>query len=169
MDKVQNLTTESIESAPLAFQGIDNVHGGDGLAFGVLGVGDSIANHVLQEDLQNSTGLLVDEAGDTLHTSTAGKTTDSWLGNALDVIAEDFPVALGTSLPETLASLSTSRHVELIRCLKTEDELKLEPSNDVDISVVFGGGFYRESLFALIFGLPDLFVKWFHCGTTHAH
>ncbi len=36
--------------------------------------------HVLEEDLQDTTSLLIDETGDTLHTTTAGETTDSlWL------------------------------------------------------------------------------------------
>jgi hypothetical protein len=33
-------------------------------------VGDSIRNYILEEDLENYTGLLVDEAGDTLDTAT---------------------------------------------------------------------------------------------------
>ena len=37
--------------------------------------------HVFKEDLENTTGLLVDETRDTLDTTTAGKTTDSGLGD----------------------------------------------------------------------------------------
>ena len=33
--------------------------------------------HVLEEDLEDTTGLLVDEARDTLHTATTSETTDS--------------------------------------------------------------------------------------------
>ena len=33
--------------------------------------------HILEEDLENTTGLLVDETRDTLHTATASETTDS--------------------------------------------------------------------------------------------
>ena len=51
----KRLTSESIEGTSLAFQGIDDVHGSDGLSLGMLGVGDSITDHVLKEDLQNST------------------------------------------------------------------------------------------------------------------
>ena len=39
------------------------------------------ATHILEEDLENTTGLLVDEARDTLDTTSAGKTTDSGLGD----------------------------------------------------------------------------------------
>ena len=35
--------------------------------------------HVLKEDLEDTTGLLVDEAGDTLYTTTTRKTTNSGL------------------------------------------------------------------------------------------
>ena len=37
--------------------------------------------HVLEEDLEDTTGLLVDEAGDTLHTSTTGEAADGGLGD----------------------------------------------------------------------------------------
>jgi len=33
--------------------------------------------HVLKENLQNTTSFLINETGDTLHTTTASKTTDS--------------------------------------------------------------------------------------------
>ena len=110
---VRHLTAESVESASLAFQGIDNVHGGNGLPLGVFSVGDSITDHVLQEHLENTAGLFVDKTGDTLHTTTASQTTDSGLGDTLDVVTKNLPVALGTSLSETLASFSAARHVSV--------------------------------------------------------
>ena len=79
---------------------------------GVLCVGHSVADHVLKEHLEDAAGLLVDEAGDTLHATAASETADGGLGNALDVIAEHLAVALGASLAKALASLATSRHVE---------------------------------------------------------
>jgi hypothetical protein len=45
--------------------------------------------HVFQESLEDTTSLLVDETGDTLDTTTASKTTNSRLSNALDVITKD--------------------------------------------------------------------------------
>jgi hypothetical protein len=45
--------------------------------------------HVLEEDLEDTAGLLVDEAGDTLHAATAGETADGGLGDTLDVVAEN--------------------------------------------------------------------------------
>ena len=55
------LTSESVEGPALSLQGIDDVHGCDGLPLGVLGVGDGITDDVLEEHLQDTTGLLVDE------------------------------------------------------------------------------------------------------------
>ena len=104
------LSSETVEGASLALEGVDDVHGGDGLALGVLAVGDGVADHVLKEHLQHSAGLLVDEAGDALHSSSSGQTADSWLGDALDVVAKHLAMALGSSFAESFASLSTTRH-----------------------------------------------------------
>jgi hypothetical protein len=52
-----------------------------GTPFSMLSIGDRVADDVLQEDLKNTTSLLVDKSGDTLYTATTGKTTDSWLGD----------------------------------------------------------------------------------------
>ena len=81
----------------MALKGVDNVHGCDGLSFGVLGVGNSVPDDILQEDFEDTTGFFVDQAGDALHSTTAGQTTDGGLGDALDVVAENFAMAFGTS------------------------------------------------------------------------
>ena len=60
------LTSESVQGTSLAFQSVDDVHGGDCLALGVLGVGDCIFDHVLKEDLED---------------------LDGWLGDTLDVVS----------------------------------------------------------------------------------
>jgi len=104
------LTSESVEGASLPLQGVHDVHGGDSLPLGVLGVGHGIADHVLEENLENATCLLVDEARDTLDTTSAGQTPDGRLSDTLDVVTEHFPVTLGATLSKTLASFATSRH-----------------------------------------------------------
>ena len=108
------LTAKAIESAALPFQSIDHIHRSHSLPFGVLCVGDGITDDVLKEDLEDTTGLLVDEARDTLDTATARQTADGGLGDALDVVPEDLPVALGASLSESLASLAASSHVAVV-------------------------------------------------------
>ena len=102
------LTSETVEGAALPLEGVDDVHGGDGLPLGVLSVGHSVADHVLQEDLEDGAGLLVDEARDTLDSSTAGETANGGLGDALDVVAQNLAVPLRSTLSQSLSSLSTS-------------------------------------------------------------
>ena len=113
----RSLTPESIKSASLPLQGVHDVHGGNGLSLGVLSVGDGITDDVLKEHFQNSTSLFIDETRDALDTTTAGKTTDGGLGNTLDVVSQDLPVALGASLSKTLSSFSSSRHCYLLLLL----------------------------------------------------
>ena len=99
----------------------------------MLGVGDRVADDVLEEDLEDAARLLVDEARDTLDTATASETADGRLGDALDVVAKlcgsrwgsapevdcttrrtrethDLAVTLGAALAETLSALATARH-----------------------------------------------------------
>ena len=104
------LSAETVQGASLALQGVDDVHGGDSLALGVLGVGDSVTDDVLKEHLQHTASLLVDETADPLDAATTSQTTDGGLGDTLDVITQDFAVPLGSALAQTLASLSTSSH-----------------------------------------------------------
>ena len=96
----------------MTLQSIDDIHGSDCLPLGMLGVGDGITDDVLQEHLEDPTGLLVDQARDTLDSSTTCQTTDCWLGDTLDVITQHLPVALGASLSESLSSFTATRHVE---------------------------------------------------------
>ena len=114
LGEMQRLAAESVEGTSLTLQGVDDIHRGDGLSLGVLCVGDGVTDHILQEDLQNATGLLVDEARDTLDTTSASETTDGWLGDTLDVITQHLPVTLGATLSETLSSFTTSRHDVLL-------------------------------------------------------
>ncbi|EJK50400.1 hypothetical protein THAOC_30638, partial [Thalassiosira oceanica] len=45
----RRLSAEAVEGLSLSLQGVDNVHGSDGLAAGVLGVGDGVTDDVLEE------------------------------------------------------------------------------------------------------------------------
>ena len=96
------LSTESVEGLSLALEGVDNVHGSHSLAAGVLGVGDAITDDVLEEDLQHSTSLLVDESRDTLDTSTTSQTANGGLGDTLDIVTEHLSVTLGSTLSKSL-------------------------------------------------------------------
>ena len=48
----------------------------------MLAVGDCVTDDVLEEDLEDATGLFVDEAADSLDTTSSGKTSDSGLGDS---------------------------------------------------------------------------------------
>jgi hypothetical protein len=102
----------------------------------VLGVGDRVTDDVLEEDLEDTASLLVDEARDTLDTATTSETTDCGLGDTLDVVTKlwwrgkgrregsakkkkweretttthNLAVTLGSSLAESLSSLSAAGH-----------------------------------------------------------
>jgi hypothetical protein len=45
------LTTESIKGSSLSLQGINNIERGDGLALGVLSVGDRVTDNTFEEAL----------------------------------------------------------------------------------------------------------------------
>lgn len=72
----------------------------------MLGVGDSVTDDGLEERLEHTAGLLVDHSGDTLDTTTACETTDSGLGNSLNVVTQNLAVTLGTTFAETLSTLA---------------------------------------------------------------
>ena len=92
------LATESVEGASLSLQRIHNIHGGDGLSLGMVGVGDGIPNDGFKEDAKDGAGLLIDEVADALDTTTTGKTTDGWLGDALNVVTKQLAMTLCSSL-----------------------------------------------------------------------
>jgi len=95
----QQSATESIQGTPLTLQSIHHVHSCYGLPLGVLSVGDGVSDHVLQEHLQHAPGLLVDEATDPLHATPASQTSDSGLGDPLDIITQYLSVPLGATFP----------------------------------------------------------------------
>ena len=108
--KIDNLSAEAVEGLALALEGVDDVHGGDGLPPGVLGVGHGITDDVLEEHLEDTAGLFVDETGDALDTTTASETADRRLRDALDVVTENLAVTLGAALSETLTTFTSARH-----------------------------------------------------------
>ncbi|XP_044092730.1 uncharacterized protein LOC122899199 [Neovison vison] len=73
-------------------------------------LGDCVPDDVLQEHLQHTPSLLIDEAGDPLDASTPSKAPNRRFGNALDVVPQHLAVALGTPFAQALTALSPSRH-----------------------------------------------------------
>ena len=85
-DRVLHLTSKAIESSALPFQGINHIHGGDSLPSRVLSVSHGITNHVLQENLQDSSRFFIDQAADSLDSSATSQAPNRRLSDALDVI-----------------------------------------------------------------------------------
>ena len=113
--RVNCLTTKTVQGTSLALQSVDNVHCCNSLSLGMLCVGNSIPDDVLEEDFQDASRFLVDETADTLHATTTSKTSDCRLCDTLDVVTQDLPVTLGASLSETFASFATTSHTETVR------------------------------------------------------
>jgi hypothetical protein len=105
-----HLTSKTVKGLSLTLESIHNIHGHNSLAASVFCVGDRVTDDILEEYLEDSTSLLVNEARDTLHTTTTSETADSWLGDSLNVIAENLAVTLGSSLSESFTSFSAARH-----------------------------------------------------------
>jgi hypothetical protein len=79
----------------------------------VFSVGDSVTDHVLEEHLQHTTGLFVNETRDTFNTTTTGKTTDGRLGDALDVVTQNFAMTFGASFAESFTSFAATSDFEM--------------------------------------------------------
>ena len=77
------MVLETVQSSSLSLESVDDVHGSDGLSSGVLGVGDGISDNSGEENLEYISGVLVDEEGNSLDTSSSGESSDGWLGDAL--------------------------------------------------------------------------------------
>lgn len=107
----RRLSAETVEGSALSLEGVHDVERGDGLSLGVLGVGDGVTDDVLEEDLEDTSGLFVDQTGDSLDTASSSQTTDGWLGDTLDVITKNLSVTLGAAFAETFTSFTTTRHV----------------------------------------------------------
>ena len=99
---------ESVQRTALTLESVDDVEGGDGLSLGVFAVGDRITHDVLQEDLEDAAGLLVDEARDALDATATSQTANGRLRDALDVVAQNLAMMLGASLSETFAATTAS-------------------------------------------------------------
>ena len=79
-----DLSSKAVEGPALPLEGVDDVHGSDGLPLSVLCVGDSVADNVLQEDLEDPPGFFVDEARNPLDPSPPCQAANGWLRDALE-------------------------------------------------------------------------------------
>ncbi|XP_011818312.1 PREDICTED: uncharacterized protein LOC105526832 [Colobus angolensis palliatus] len=72
--------------------------------------GHRIPDHILQKNLENTSGLLINQTGDSFNPTTSSKAPNSRLSNTLDVIPQHLPVALGASLTQTFTAFAATRH-----------------------------------------------------------
>ncbi|XP_038546515.1 uncharacterized protein LOC119881787 [Canis lupus familiaris] len=117
-----NSAPEAVEGAALALKRVHYVHGRDRLALGVLRVSDGIPDHVLQEHLQDTPSLFVNETRDPLHSPTPSEAPDGRLSDALDVVSQDLTMTLRATFAQTLTTLPSPRHGN--RGVKTQPLLR---------------------------------------------
>merc|ERR1711887_442344 len=108
--KGRKLSSKAIQGPALPLQGVHDVHGSHSLPLGVLSVGDSISDDILQENLKNAPGLLIDETTDPFHTSPPCKSPDCRLGDALNVVPQHLAMPLSSSLAQAFASFASPSH-----------------------------------------------------------
>jgi len=107
------LTSETVKSATLSLESVDNIEGGNSLSLSVLCVCDGITDDTFEEGLENTTGLFVNHGRDTLDTTTTRETSNRRLCDTLDVVTKNLAVTLGSSLAETLSALSACEDVRV--------------------------------------------------------
>ena len=107
---ILNLTSETVQSTALSLEGVHYIHSSDGLPLGMLGVSNGITDNIFQEYLQYTSGLFIDKSRDTFDTTTSCKTTDSGLGDTLDIITKNLAMPLGTPFTQSLSSFTAASH-----------------------------------------------------------
>ena len=93
-----SLGSESVDGLALSLESVDNVQGSHRLALGMFGESERVPDDSLEECLEDLTGFLIHEAREALDTTSASKTADGRLGDALDTVANHLAVTLSTSL-----------------------------------------------------------------------
>ena len=101
---VRSSSAETVEGSALSLESVDDVDGGDGLSLGVLSVGDGVTDDVLEESLEDGSGLVIDSARDSLDTTSSGESSDGRLGDTKDAGSGLARTVLVHSLAAVLAS-----------------------------------------------------------------
>ena len=99
--------TKAIECLPLSLESIHDIERCDGLALGVLTIGDRVLDHRLEEVLQDISRFLVDQRRYTFDTASAGQAADGWLGDPENRLSDCLlGVTLGPDFSVALAALA---------------------------------------------------------------
>ena len=107
------LSAETVEGSALSLKSVDDVESGDGLSLGVFGVDNGVTDNVLEEGSEDSAGLLVDVAGDSLDSTSSCESADSWFGDSEDGVAESLSglESLGSGFASSGLSFSSSSNL----------------------------------------------------------
>jgi hypothetical protein len=76
----------------------------------MLSVSHGISDDVLEKVPQHTSGFFVDISTDSLHAPSTGQPPNCGLGNALDVLAHNLSMTLGTTLSKTRPTLASPGH-----------------------------------------------------------
>jgi len=100
-------TTESVEGSALSLESVDNVHSSDGFSTSVLSVGDGISDNVLEERLEDLSGVVVDERGDSLNTTSSCESSDCGFSDSLNrSLVGSLCVSLGTNFAHSFTAFT---------------------------------------------------------------
>ena len=103
--------TETVESSTLSLEGVDDIHSGDSFSSGVFGVSDGISDNLFEERSENSSGVIIDERGDSLDTTSSTESSDSWFGDTVNSGSSGLSgVSLATMFANTFHSFAFSDH-----------------------------------------------------------
>ena len=91
----------------MTLESVDDILGGDGLALGVVGVDERVADDDVEEGLQDLAGLRVDGGGNALDSSTTRETADCGLCDPSEYVFVFRPV---------LEKLITQKKLSSLRC-----------------------------------------------------
>ena len=103
----------AVEDAAIFLHSVDDIHGGNGFALSVLGEGEGVAHHLLQEIVDKAPHMLVSGERDALHTSPPGQSADGAVGHSAHTQSE-FALATSALLggaPGHLACLTFACHL----------------------------------------------------------
>ena len=109
------LTSKTIEGPPLAFQSVHHVHSSDCFTFRVLSVGNRVTNNILQKNFEHTSRFLIDQAGNSLDSTTACQSANGRFCDPLDVVTQNLSVTFRPTFSQSFASLTASRHFFLIQ------------------------------------------------------
>ena len=110
--KWEIILVESVNGSSLTLERIHDIQGGHRLPLRVFGVGHSVFDHILQKGLDPRSGFLVNLTRDPLHSTSPRQTTNRWLGDSGNVSFAAFAESFCSSLSQSFASFSSTRHIE---------------------------------------------------------